>query len=220
MLIKKSLNEGHRKRLRDRFIKSGLNSLLDYEILELLLTFGTPRKDCKQTAKRLISKYKNLEDILNLSFKELQDNIGIGPTNAVIIKFVGEMRQIVSRNKLQTKKNINSPDDIFNFLRSKIGNEKKEHFVVLCFDSKNNLIYDDVSVGTLNASLVHPREVFSKAILHHANQIIVAHNHPSGDPTPSTADIETHNRLKDAGRLMGINLINSYIITSEKYIKM
>jgi DNA repair protein RadC len=121
---------------------------------------------------------------------------------------------------LHKQKSLISTEKVVEYLKNKIGNEKKEHFVILCLDTKNNIIYDEVSVGTLNASIVHPREVFAKAILHHANQIIVAHNHPSGDPTPSQPDLDTYRRLSEAGKLIGITLLNSYIITRNNFYKI
>lgn len=221
MLIKKvNSNKGHRARLRERFLKSGLTGFLDYEVIELLLTFGTPRKDCKSIAKSLVAKHKNLDNILNLNADELQQTHGIGLTNSIGIRLYRELNILLSKQKLSNSKKLNSTEEIVEYLKNKIGNEKKEHFVVLCLDTKNNIIYDEVSVGTLNASLVHPREVFSKAILHHANQIIVAHNHPSGDPTPSQSDIDTCRRLAEAGKLIGISLHSGYIITSRRWISI
>jgi len=213
-------NSGHRARLRERFLKSGLDGFLDYEVLELLLTFGTPRKDCKQIAKNILTKHKTLDNVFNLNSDELEKINGVGSANSIGIKIYGEIKYLLSYQNLQTKKSLSSVDDIVEYLRSKIGNEKKEHFVILCLDSKSNLIYDEVSVGTLNASLVHPREVFSKAILHHANQIIIAHNHPSGDPTPSQSDLDTYNRLKEAGKVVGVNVHSCYIITTNNSSKV
>ncbi len=213
-------NNGHRARLRERFLKSGLTGFLDYEVIELLLTFGTPRKDCKSIAKKLITKHKSLYNVLNSTSDELQQTQGIGKSNSIGITMYRELNTLLSKQKLNNIKKLNSTDEIVEYLKNKIGNEKKEHFVIFYLDTKNNIIYDEVSVGTLNASLVHPREVFSKAILHHANQIIVAHNHPSGDPTPSQSDVDTYKRLSEAGKLIGIILHSGYIITNEKYEKL
>lgn len=148
----------------------------------------------------------------------MQQTQGIGLANSIGIRLYRELNILLSKQKLNISKKLNSTEEIVEYLKNKIGNEKKEHFVIICLDSKNNIIYDEVSVGTLNASLVHPREVFSKAILYHANQIVVAHNHPSGDPTPSQSDLDTHKRLKEAGLLVGINLQSSYIITNTSHI--
>lgn len=210
-------NNGHRARLRERFFKSGLKGFLDYEVLELLLIFGTPRKDCKQIAKSLILKHKSLENVLNLSQDELQQVVGIGSINSILIRLYNEVKKMVSEQKLQTRRSLKSTKEIVEYLRNKIGNEKKEHFVILCLDSKDNIVYDDVSVGILNASLVHPREVFSKAILYHANQIILAHNHPSGDTSPSADDIQTSIRLLEAGRILGIKILMQLIISNVSY---
>lgn len=213
-------NNGHRARLRERFLKSGLTGFIDYEVLELLLTLGTPRKDCKQIAKRLISKYKSVDKVLNLSQDELQQTFGIGPTNTIGIRLYNELNKLLTEYRLKNQKSLISTENVVEYLKDKIGNEKKEHFVILCLDTKNNIIYDEVSVGTLNASIVHPREVFSKAILHHANQIIIAHNHPSGDPTPSQSDIDTYRRLAEAGKLIGITLLGSYVVTGINFCKI
>jgi DNA repair protein RadC len=210
-------NIGHRSRLRERFIKSGLNGFLDYEVIELLLTLGTPRKDCKTPAKEAIKKFNGLNNVLDSTFEELQQIKGIGPSNAFGIKLFREISEKYSKEKLNSKISLNSPKQIFEYLREKIGKEKKEHFVILFFDTKNNLIIDEISIGTLNSSLVHPREVFSKAIINNASHVVIAHNHPSGDPTPSSDDIATTKRLVEAGKIIGINITDHVIITKSGY---
>ena len=210
-------NNGHRARLRNKFLKTGFKGFLDYEVIDLLLTFGTPRRDCKQVAKELLTKYKTLKKIFNLTSDELQQTNGIGPSNLVCIKLYSELKNLLSEQNLESKKSLKSTTEIVEYLQNKIGNKKKEHFVILCLDSRNNLIYDEVSIGTLNASLVHPRELFSKAILNHANQIIVAHNHPSGDFNPSNEDSVTTKRLVNAGKLIGISIIDHIIVSNSNY---
>lgn len=209
----KQKGEGHRKRLRDRFLQYGLDGFLDYEIIELLLTLGTPRKDCKQSAKEAIQKFRGLAGTLDSSFEELQQVDGIGPSNAFGLKLFQAISERYSREKVDNKLLLDSPELVSKYLREKIGKEKKEHFVILCLNTRNQLIFDEVSVGTLNASLVHPREVFKKAILNNASSVIVAHNHPSGDSTPSKDDIATTNRLIEAGKILGIS-VNDHIIVS------
>lgn len=213
-------NLGHRCRLRERFIKSGLDGFLDYEIIELLLTLGTPRKDCKQPAKESIEKFKNLTSVLDASIEDLQQIKGIGPSNAVGIKLFQAISERYSKEKIDPKILLDSPKKIFEFLKEKIGKEKKEHFVILYFDTKNNLIFDEISIGTLNASLVHPREVFSKAITNHASHIVIAHNHPSGDSTPSSDDINTTKRLIEASKILGIAVIDHIIVSNRDYFSL
>ena len=211
---------GHRKRLRERFLQSGLDGFLDYEVIELLLTLGTPRKDCKQPAKEAIKKFKNLTSVLDSKIEELQQINGIGPSNAFGIKFFQALSERYHKEKIEPKNLLDSPQRIFEFLREKIGNEKKEHFVVLYLDTKNNLIVDDVSVGILNASLVHPREVFKRAITDNASHLVIAHNHPSGDPTPSEDDVITTNRLKEAGKIIGISVVDHLVVSTNNYFSL
>ena len=210
-------NLGHRSRLREKFLKSGLDGFLDYEVVEILLTLGTPIKDCKQPAKDAIAKFKNLASVLDASAEDLQQIKGIGPSNIIGIKLFHAISERYSKENIDSKILLDSPKKIFEFLKEKIGKESKEHFVILYFDTKNNLIFDEISIGTLNASLVHPREVFSKAISSHASHIVIAHNHPSGDVFPSIDDQGTTNRLKETGKIIGISIIDHIIVSNKKY---
>lgn len=212
--------QGHRKRLRERFLNNGLNGFLDYEIVELLLTLGTPRKDCKQQAKILIKEFGSLKQVLDTDSSHLQNVNGIGPSNVFGLLLYKSLFEKYNLEKLQAQVTLDSPQLIYDFLREKIGNKKKEHFTILFFDSRHKLIYDDVSIGTLNGSLVHPREVFNLAISHNASYIIVAHNHPSGDPTPSDEDINTTKRLIMAGKIIGITLADHLIVTNNNFISL
>jgi len=216
-ILEKKQNLGHRSRLRQRVINGGLSGLLDYEIIELLLTFGTPRRDCKQLAKDLIIKFNSLRFVLNASQEELSKVKGIGPQNAFAIKFFRELQNEFSRTEITTKVQLNSSEKIYKYLLPIIGYQSKENFVVLCLDVKNNLITEEVSVGTLNASLVHPREVFKVAIINSSSTVVVAHNHPSGDPTPSDADIQTTSRLVEAGKILGISVLDHIIVAKNGY---
>lgn len=218
--VKKHIGEGHRKRLREKFLQSGLDGFLDYEIVELLLTLGTPRKDCKQQAKQAIVKFKGLSGVLDSTIDQLQQISGIGPSNAFGIKLFQAISERYSKEKIEPKVLLDSPKALFEYLREKIGREKKEHFTILCLDTRNKLIVDEISIGILNASLVHPREVFNQAIISHASHVIVAHNHPSGDPSPSKEDIVTTNRLKDAGKILGISVIDHIIVTRDSYFSL
>jgi len=210
-------NLGHRSRLREKFLKSGLDGFLDYEVVEILLTLGTPRKDCKQPAKDAIAKFKNLASVLDASAEDLQQIKGIGPSNIIGIKLFHAISERYSKENIDSKILLDSPKKIFEFLKEKIGKESKEHFVILYFDTKNNLIFDEISIGTSNASLVHPREVFSKAISSHASHIVIAHNHPSGDVFPSIDYQGTTNRLKETGKIIGISIIDHIIVSNKKY---
>lgn len=203
--------------MRKRFIQSGFDGFLDYEVIELLLTLSTPRVDCKPIAKTLIKKFGSITAVLNASNDELEQINGIGPANSIGIRIFKSLLAIIANEKSDPKKILNNPRMVYEFLKEKIGKEKKEHFVILFLDTKNQLIYDDVSVGIVDASIVHPREVFRKALLHNASRVVLAHNHPSGDPTPSDADIQTTKRLIEAGKILGITVSDHIIISSHDY---
>jgi len=212
---------GHRKRLRDRFLQSGLDGFLDYEIVELLLTLGTPRKDCKQMAKEAIKKFKGLRNVLDASFEELQQIKGIGLSNAFGIKLFQAVSERYAKEKIPKKISLTSPKVVANYFREKLGREKKEHFMVLCLDSRNNLIkMSNISVGTINANLVHPREVFKEAIQSSATQIIVVHNHPSENSEASPEDVALTRRLGEAAKIFGIELLDHIIVTKDKFYSL
>lgn len=211
-------NAGHRKRLRERFLQFGLTGFLDYEIVELLLTLGTPRKDCKKMSKEAIRIFGGLRGVLCASYEELQTVKGIGPANAFGLKLFQSVSARLAREKIPSKIAMNSPKAVADYLQKSIGLEKKEHFVMLSIDVRNNLIkISDISVGSLNESIVHPREVFKEAIQSSAAQIIIAHNHPSGDPEASPEDIALTRRLVEAARIIGVELLDHIIVTKNSF---
>ena len=211
-------NAGHRKRLRERFLQSGLDGFHDYEIVELLLTLGTPMKDCKQMAKEAIQSFSGLRGVLEASYEELQRVRGIGPSNAFGLKLFQAVSESLSREQIREKITMNSSKAVADYLQKSIGLKKKEHFVMLSIDSRNNLIkISDISVGSLNASIVHPREVFKEAIQASAAQIIIAHNHPSGDPEASPEDIALTRRLAEAAKIIGVELLDHIIVTKDNF---
>ena len=219
--IEQHKGSGHRGRLRERFLQGGLSPFLDYEIVELLLTLGTPRRDCKTMAKEAIKKFKGLRGVLDASPDELQEIRGIGPSNSFGLKLFQAMAERYAKESMPDRVTLDSAEAIFNYLQKSIGRETKEHFMLLCLDSRHNLInISEISVGTINASIVHPREVFQAAIKSLATQIILAHNHPSGDPEPSPQDIAITARLCEASRILGIELLDHVVVTSDKFVSL
>jgi len=202
---KAAKSAGHRQRLRTRFLKAGLDGFLDYEIIELLLTLNTPRKDCKQIAKEAIKKFGGLKGVLNALPEDLQQINGIGSSSLFGIKLFQEVSKCYQKSRIFKKIALDSPQAVTDYLQEKLGREKKEYFVVISLDSSSNLIkISDVSIGTLNANLVHPREVFQEAILAHAAKVILAHNHPSGSLEPSKEDILITEKLAGSARILDI----------------
>ena len=216
--VEKHKGAGHRGRLRKRFLQSGLDGFLDYEIVELLLTLGTPRKDCKQMAKDAIKEFGGLRGVLDATLEELQKIKGIGPDNAIGVKLFQAVSERYSREQIPEKVTLDSSEAVAKFLQKSIGRQKKENFVMLSLDTRNNLVkISDISVGTLNASVAHPREVFKEAVQASAAQIIIAHNHPSGSPEPSPEDIALTRRLEEAAKIFGIELLDHIIVTQDKF---
>jgi DNA repair protein RadC len=211
---------GHRGRLRDRFLQSGLDGFLDYEIVELLLTLGTPRSDCKQMAKEAIEKFNGLRGVLDASFEDLQEIEGIGPSNALGVKLFQAVSERYAKEKISTKTLLDSPEAVADYFRKSIGKKKEEHLVIMYLDTKNKLIAKEVSVGTLDTSLVHPREVFKPAIQARAAQVIVAHNHPSGDAEPSPEDLRTTRQLCRSGVVLGIEVLDHVIVTDDSFTSL
>ena len=211
--------KGHRKRLRERFLQGGLDGFLDYEIVELLLTLGTPRKDCKPVAKEATKKFGGLRGVLEATPEELRQIKGLGLHNIFGLKFFQALSTRYAKEKLPKKITFDSPQVVATSLQEQIGREKKEHFYILALDSRNNLVkMSNVSIGTLDASLVHPREVFKEAIQASAAQVIIAHNHPSGDPEPSEGDLVITNRLVEAGKILEIAVVDHIIVTSTNFL--
>lgn len=212
---------GHRKRLRDRFIQSGLDGFLDYEVIELLLTLGTPRKDCKQMAKNAINEFGGLYGTLNAPLEELQKIKGIGPYNAFGLKLFQAISERLAREQVPKKITLNSSKAVANYLQMSIGRKKKEYFIMLSIDARNNLIkISNISIGSLNGSIVHPREVFKEAIQLSAAQILIAHNHPSGSPEASPEDVALTRRLEEAARIIDIELLDHIIVTKDSYFSL
>jgi len=210
--------EGHRKRLREKFIKSGLKGFHDYEIIELLLSVGTPRKDCKQQAKEVIKKFKTLRGTLSASLEELQEINGIGPHNAFGIKLVQEVAREFLKEQIIDKPIYKSAQEVFDYLYHSMRDLKKEVFKVVYLNSQNQIIDTaDLFEGTVNSSSISPREVMESAIKHNAASLIFVHNHPSGNPEPSGNDKEVTRDLVYAGSTMRIKVLDHIIIGNNRY---
>jgi len=210
--------EGHRKRLREKFIKSGLSGFHDYEIVELLLTLGSPRKDCKQQAKEAIKKFKTLRGVLEALPEELQQINGIGPHSAFGIKLVQEVAREFLKEKIIDKPVYKSSQEIFDYLYHSMRGLKKEVFKVIYLNTRNQIIETaDLFKGTINSSAISPREVIESAIKYNAASLIFAHNHPSGNPEPSANDNELTRDLVYAASIMQIRVLDHIIIGNNTY---
>jgi len=209
---------GHRKRLRERFIKGGLAGFHHYEIIELLLTLGSPRKDCKQQAKEAVRRFKTLRGVLEAPPEELQQIDGIGPRSAFGIKLVQEVARAFLKEKIVDKPVYKSAQEIFDYLYHSMRDLRKEVFKVIYLNSQNQIIETtDLFEGTVNSSSISPRQVVEGALKHNAASLIFVHNHPSGNPEPSKNDKEVTRDLVYAGSIMRIRVLDHIIIGNNRY---
>ncbi len=194
---------GHRKRLREKFIKSGLAGFHDYEIIELLLILGTPRKDCKQAAKDAIKRFKTLRGVLEASPEELQQIDGVGPHSTFGIKLVQEVGREFLKEKIIDQPIYRSSRDVFYYLYHLMRDLKKKVFNVLYLNNQNQII-DSANLfeGTIVGGSISPREVMEIAIKHNTVSLIFVHNYPSGNPEPSGDDRELTRDLLYAASIM------------------
>jgi DNA repair protein RadC len=211
-------HEGHRKRLRERFTQSGLTAFLDYEIVELLLTLGTPRKDCKPQAKEAITRFKTLRGVLETPPDELRKIKGITAHNVFVIKFMQEIAREFLKEQVLDKPYCRSSREIFDYLYHSMRDLKKEIFKVMFLDTQNRVVViEDLFEGTLNASAIYPREIIQGAVKHNAAALIFAHNHPAGNPQPSDNDKQITQDLVFAGNIMQIKVLDHIIIGENRY---
>ncbi len=203
------------ERPREKLIQYGSGRLSNSELLALLLRSGKKGENVISLANNVLKKYK-AENLPNLTYEELKNFPGLGPAKACEIIACFELGKRLLKGKIAGL--YLKPEDIWKELKD-IRDHKKEHFVIFFLDSRNQEIKREIiSIGSLNANLVHPREVFEPAVKNLAAQVILAHNHPSGDPEPSEDDLELNKRLVEAGKILGIEVIDHIIIGRSGYL--
>ncbi len=209
----KNRHLGHRHRLREKFLQGGLDGFLEYEIIELLLALGTPRRDCKRQAKEALREFKTLGGVLEASPLDLQRIRGIGPHNVFGLKFVQEVSRRFLRERMMSRPYCRSSREVFDYLYHALRDLKREKFKVLFLDAKNQILEEKTLFeGTVDSSAVYPREIIKDALRFEASSLIFVHNHPSGDPEPSLCDKEITRDLVGAARLMQIKVLDHIII--------
>ena len=203
-------------RPRERLEKNGVHVLSDAELLAIIFKTGNKEENAIAMSDRLITKY-GLGKLNELSLKELQEIKGIGPAKSMQIKALFEFNKRYSLAKRDGEP-IKSARDVFEYASQRLITNQQETFMILLLDSKNRIVKDEIiSIGTLNASIIHPREVFKSAIRESANSIILVHNHPSGDPKPSVEDEQITKKLFEAGELLNIKILDHVIVGKDKF---
>jgi len=215
---RKKENQGHRQRLREKFLKGGLRGFLDYEIIELLLTLGTPRRNCKDQAKEALREFKTLRGVLEAEDYELQKIKGIGSHNVFGLKLVQEVSRRFLKDRMMSRAYCRSSKEVFDYLYHTLRDLKREKFKVLFLDSKNQILEEKTLFeGTVDSSAVYPREIMKDALRYNASSLIFVHNHPSGDPEPSACDRDLTRELVFAANLMQLRVLDHIIIGNNRY---
>lgn len=207
----------YQERPRERLMRFGAHSLNTYELIAILLRTGIQNDSVIDVSRRLIGDLNTLSDLKDMTIKELQKFRGIGKTKAITLKAALELGKRVMDERIENVQ-ISSPKIVYDLLNYDLRDLKQEVLIVLYLDLKTNLIAKkEVFRGSLNQSLVHPREIFKYAVKFSAYQIILVHNHPSGDPTPSKQDIQLTKAVEKAGQMLQIHLLDHIIIGHQNY---
>lgn len=209
------------ERPRERLLKEGAQTLSNQELIAIILRTGTVNESVLQVSQRLLRQFEGLKLLKDASVEELTKIKGIGKAKAVQLMASIELGKRFGRLNMDETYTIHSPEDGANYVMEDMRFLQQEHFVSLYLDTKNKVIHKQtVFVGSLNASIVHPREVFKEGLRRSAASIICFHNHPSGDPTPSREDIEVTKRLVEAGKIIGIDVLDHIVIGDRNYVSL
>jgi DNA repair protein RadC len=207
---------GHRQRLRERFMKGGADALPDYELLELVLFGALPRRNTKELAKRLIARFGSFAEVINAPEALLAEVKDVGDAVITELKLVRAAALRLMRGELLERPVLSSWSEVLHYCRAAMGFESREQFRILFLDKKNHLIADEVQQeGTVDHTPVYVREVVKRALELSATAIVLVHNHPSGDPTPSRADIEMTRQIVEAAKPLGL-VVHDHIIVGRQ----
>lgn len=208
-------------RPRERLIRQGASSLSNQELIAILLRTGTKEESVLMLANRILTSFDKIQDLREATIEEMMSVKGVGQAKAVQILAAVEIGKRLYQKHVEGRYTIRSPEDAAAYLMTDMSTLQQEHFVVLFLNVKNEVLHKQtVFIGSLNSSIVHPREIFREAVKRSAASIIVAHNHPSGHPAPSPEDIEVTKRLVEAGSIVGIDLLDHVIIGDHRFISL
>ncbi len=209
------------ERPRERLIHNGPEHLAAAELIAIILRTGSANRTAINVAEELIATYKDLRGLAKASVAEIASCYGIGPAKAVQLKAAFELGRRVLTSNPVLQPAIRNPQDIFDLLKASFQDLDREHFKVVHLNTKNQVLrIETTAIGILSSSPVHPREVFKEAVKMSSAGVVLAHNHPSGDPTPSNDDLLLTSRLKEAGEILGISVIDHVIFGDNRYVSL
>ncbi|MFB4162921.1 DNA repair protein RadC [Alteribacillus sp. JSM 102045] len=209
------------ERPREKMAKEGAERLSNQELLAILLRTGTKTESVLQLSQRVLFHYDGLRLLKEATIEELQSIKGIGKAKALELQAALELGRRIYTFQEDERYVIRSPEDVAGYVMEEMRFLTQEHFVILCLNTKNQVIHrQTLFIGSLNSSIVHPRELFKEALRRSAASVICLHNHPSGDPAPSSEDIEVTNRLTECGRILGIDVLDHVIIGDRKFTSL
>ncbi|QER41987.1 DNA repair protein RadC [Thermodesulfobacterium sp. TA1] len=213
--------KGHRARVKERFLKEGPERFTDEDLLELLLMFSLPYRDTRKLARTLLNHYKTLDQVLDAPLEELKTFKGLKEKAVLPLKVINEVARRYLKTKALKTEYLRSPQEVYEYLRYELQNLDREVLKVLFLDAKSKVLgVETLFEGTLHESAVYPREIFKKTLEKKALSIVLVHNHPSGDPTPSREDLVLTKRLILAGELLQIKVLDHVIIGKNGYYSM
>ena len=214
----KQLRAGHRQRMRDRLLRDGSDKLREDEILEMILFYAIPRGDVKDLAKTLIARFGGLERVIFASRDELEEISGIGESTIALFILLQAMKSNFNRAIIEKENILSNWQSVIEYCRSTIGFQDKEVFMALFVNSKHRLLHSEkLAFGTINKVTVYPRELVELAIRHKAAAVILVHNHPTGDATPSKQDIEVTKKIYEALATVNIELFDHLIVSPTQH---
>lgn len=216
-----NIHSGHRQRVKDRFLRAGLDSFQMHEILEFLLFFGIPYKDTNALAHNLIDKFGSFSGVFDAPIESLKDVPGMTDNAAVLIKALPNISGVYMKDKLQNTAYLGTFSACLEYLKSLLYNAKKEEMYALLLDNEHRLIsHKKLASGSVDHVTIILREIQEAIFYSNATNIIIAHNHPSGNPTPSQADVRTTRHIVDSISYIGVNLLDHIILSNDKYYSM
>lgn len=215
------MHDEHRKRLRERFIKEGIDSFEAHQILELMMFYTIPRKDTNETAHLLLDKFGTFANVLDAPVKELMEVKGVGENTALFLNMIPQIMRRYENSKLKVLSSISSTAEAGEYVKSLFHGRIYECFFLICLNAQNKVVHTEkISEGTPNETSVYPRNVVRIAIQNNATSVILAHNHPGGSITPSSSDIESTAMISSALKTVDIGLMDHIVVANNSYFSM